>query len=107
MVPVPLQLGRLSMVIRFTDDLIIFIQSDGRAVESARQERSPFTVMTSSGPEKVLGQQSQGYEPGMPQIEEIPEWLREALLQGSHVFMDRNDYVRLPEEVRRHADIIA
>jgi hypothetical protein len=92
------------MLVKFTDDLVLFVQSINPPLPP--DERATFTVMTPEGPQKMIGQRSSRFELGLPQVEEIPEWLRNALLEGSHVFMKRKDWVTLPEEVRRHADVL-
>lgn len=97
------------MIVRFTDNIRVAIF--GLAQPPPPVKKSSFTVMTPHGPEKLQGQSTARSDPlpSIPSmtIEEIPEWLREALGQGSHVVMTREDFLALPEEVKEHATILS
>jgi hypothetical protein len=94
------------MIVSFTDDIRSLLLGIGQPPEPVT--KSSFTVMTPHGPEKVEDQSTSRSDP-LPSImiEEVPNWLRDALSQGSHVVMPYEDFLALPEEVKEHATILS
>lgn len=85
-------------------------------IHPPRQKPPVFvTIMTESGPqlmkcEKSCCHDAYGAEPSIAQgelaISEMPDWLKEELVRGQVISMERSDYANLPGSVRSFAEVM-